>query len=456
MRRAGLRARVIGGFAAGALLLSASMALVSYQVTRGFLLDGRERASIRAAQFDARVVREGLAAEPADIRELLRSLDTGNNRRAMVRRDGQWYTRTADVGVTAAVPQRLREMVDDGRQAVQRVRVGGVPAIVVGIPLSSGTALYEVDELRELDQTLRVLGWVLAVVAAATASAGAGLGWYAVRYVLRPLRSVAATAQDIAAGDLGSRLDPAVEPDLARLSTSFNDMVDRLAEQAQRDRRFAADVSHELRSPLQTLLAAASVLDNRKERLDDRTAIAAGLVISEVARFQSLVEDLMELARSDQPADSEPVDVAEVARRACRVRKLPENLVVMADGSGPERWCVDRRRIEQMIGNLLDNAIRYGGGPTAVRIARSGDMGRIEVDDEGPGVPPADKAVIFDRFVRGRAARARGQDGGTGLGLALVTQHAAAHGGTATVLDRPGGGARFRVEIPVETPKEGR
>jgi signal transduction histidine kinase len=426
---------VIGGFAAGALLLSACMALVSYQVTRGFLLDGRERASVRAAQFDARVVGEGLAAEQADIGGLLRSLATGNNRRAVLRRDGQWYTRTADRGVTAAVPRRLREMVEAGRPAVQRVRVGGVPAVVVGIPLAPGTALYEIDELRELDQTLRVLGWVLAVVAAATASAGAGLGWHAARYVLRPLRSVADTAHKIAAGDLGSRLDPAEEPDLGRLTTSFNDMVDRLAEQAQRDRRFAADVSHELRSPLQTLLAAA------------------GLVVSEIDRFQSLVEDLMELARFDQPADPEPVDMAEVMRRACRARRLPDDLVVVEDGA-PVRWWVDRRRMERVIGNLLDNAIRYGGGPTAVRISWSENAGCIEVDDEGPGVPPVDKAVIFDRFVRGRAARARGQDGGTGLGLALVAQHAAAHGGRVAVLDRPGGGARFRVEIPVEIAKE--
>jgi two-component system, OmpR family, sensor histidine kinase MtrB len=453
MKRAGLRTRVIGGFAAGALLLSASMALVSYQVTRGFLLEGRERASLRSAQFDARVVEEGLAAEPADIRALLASLATGNNRRAVLRHNGQWYTRTADRGVTSAVPSRLRDMVEQGRTAMQRVRVGGVPAVVVGVPISPGTAFYEIDELRELDQTLRVLGWVLAVVAAATATAGAGLGWYSARYVLRPLRSVAATAQEIAAGDLGSRLDPAVEPDLGRLTTSFNDMVDRLAEQAQRDRRFAADVSHELRSPLQTLLAAASILANRRSQLDGRTATAADLVVSEIDRFQSLVEDLMELARSDQPAAPEPVDVAEAARRACRIRRLPEDLVAVDDSAGT-RWCVDRRRIEQVIGNLLDNAQRYGGGPTAVRVSRSGMMGRIEVDDEGPGVPPGDKAVIFDRFVRGRAARARGQDGGTGLGLALVAQHAAAHGGGATVLDRPGGGARFRVEVPVEVPAD--
>jgi signal transduction histidine kinase len=449
MRRAGLRVRVVGGFAAGALLLSASMALSSYLVTRGFLLDGRERASVRAAEFDARVLRDGLATDRPDIVELLRSLDTGGTRRAMLYQDGRWYTRTADLGVTSAVPPRLRAMVDDGRPGLQRVRVDGVPAVVVGIPLGEGTALYEVDQLRELDQTLRILGWVLTVVAAATASAGAGLGWYAARYVLRPLRSVADTAQEIAAGDLGTRLDPAVEPDLGRLTSSFNDMVDRLAGQAARDRRFAADVSHEMRSPLQTLLAAVSVLSRRKEHLDERSATAVGLVVAEISRFQSLVDDLLELARSDQPPDREPVDVAEVARRVCRARRLSEDLVTI---EGKARWCVDRRRIEQVIGNLIDNALRYGGGPTAVRLARAGDVCRIEVDDEGPGVSPADKPVIFDRFVRGRAALARGQDGGTGLGLALVAQHATAHGGRAMVLDRPGGGARFRIEIPHQEP----
>jgi signal transduction histidine kinase len=446
MRRAGLRTRVVGGFAAGALLLSASMALVSYQVTRGFLLEGRERASVRAAQFDARVVHEGLAAERADIGALLRSLDTGGNRRAMLHRDGRWYTRTADLGATAAVPRRLQEMVEAGRPGVQRVRVDGVPIVVVGIPLSSGTALYELDELRELDQTLRILGWVLAVVAAATASAGAALGWYAARYVLRPLRSVAHTAQQIAAGDLDSRLDPAVAPDLGQLTSSFNEMVDRLAEQARRDRRFAADVSHELRSPLQTLAAAAGVLQRRREHLDERSAIAAGLVADEVQRFQTLVDDLLQLARSDQPVQREPVDVADCARRLCRARNIEEDLV-QTEQDTPSTWQLDRRRFEQILANLIDNAIRYGGGPTAVRLGHAGDRCYIEVDDAGPGVAADDRRVIFDRFVRGRTANARGASEGTGLGLALVAEHAAAHGGRATVSDRPGGGARMRVEL---------
>ncbi|MFS8477977.1 MAG: HAMP domain-containing sensor histidine kinase [Micromonosporaceae bacterium] len=445
MRRYTLRARVIAGFTGGALLLSTSMALISYQLTRSSLLGGRERATVRAAYLDAAVVRAGLAAEQPDLLEILRSLDTGENRRVVLRRNGEWYSRTA--GVPSAVPPALQEMVEQGRAGVQLVRADGRPAVVVGVPLSSSTALYEVDSLRELDQTLRVLGLVLTLVAVVTAGAGASLGWYASRYVLRPIRSVARAAQEISAGDFSTRLDPAAEPDLAPLTSSFNHMVDQLSERMARDRRFAADVSHELRSPLQTLAAAASVLTRRKEHLDERSATAANLVVLEVARFQSLVNDLVELARSDLPASRGVVDVAELAREVCRSRGVPEDLVEVVDDV-PVRWHVDRRRLKQVLGNLLDNAAKHGGGALAVRLGRAGDVCYLEVDDEGPGVSPEDKEVIFDRFVRGRSARARRDDDGAGLGLALVAQHAAAHGGRVLALDRPGGGARFRVELP--------
>jgi signal transduction histidine kinase len=446
MIRAGLRARVTTGFAAGALTLSASMAFVSYEITRHSLLGEREDTAVQAAYYDAAVVQAGIAtAVHPDMPAVLRSLDTGENRRALVHRAGSWYSRSADTGVTGAVPAALQERANAGNPAVQRIVVDGVPAVVVALPIADDTVFYEVDSLAELDHTLQLLTAVLTGVAVCTALAGAALGWYASRYVMRPLVRVAEAAQDIASGAWKARLDPAQEPDLARLTTSFNHMVDELSARLERDRRFAADVSHELRSPLQTLAAAASVLDRRRDHLDDRTATAAGLVTEEVSRFQGLVDDLLTLARSDQPAERAPADVAELARAVCRERGVPQDAL---SAEGQPTWFVDRRRIGQLLGNLLDNAAAYGGGATAVRLSLMGDLGRIEVDDEGPGVSPEDKPVIFDRFVRGRAAGTRGANAGTGLGLALVAQHAAAHGGTATVLDNPGGGARFRIDLP--------
>jgi signal transduction histidine kinase len=445
--RSGLRARVTAGFTAGALALSTLIALVSYQIVRESLLAERERTAVRAAYYNAAIVRAGVAGnDDPDFVEALRVLDTGTSRRSVLRHDGDWYARDADAGLTDAIPVALQRLVGDGRPGTQRVRVDGRPAIVVGVPLDRAMTFYSVDSLQELDRTFDVLGLTLAIVALLVGAGGAALGWYAARYVMRPLASVAGAAQDIAAGDLGARLNPATEPDLERLTTSFNAMVEQLERRLERDRRFAADVSHELRSPLQTLAAAASVLARRRDRLDERSAAAAGLVTDEVDRFSRLVNDLIELARGDQPVTRARVDVAELARQSCRRLGLPERLV-HAEGASAAAWQVDRRRVEQVLGNLLDNAVRHGGGPCAVRLGSGGGRCWIEVDDEGPGVSPADRDVIFERFVRGRVASARGGSDGTGLGLALVAQHAAAHGGHAAVLDRPGGGARFRVEL---------
>ncbi|MEO3926635.1 HAMP domain-containing sensor histidine kinase [Micromonosporaceae bacterium B7E4] len=444
MTQAGLRTRLTVGFAASAFVLSGSMAALSYQLTRGSLLVERERTAIRAAYFEATVIRAELDAQQPRIIDTLRSLNTGENRRTLLNRNGTWYARNADSGLTSDIPDRLQELVASGQAGVQRVETDGVPAVVVGVPLSPTTGFYHVDSLGELDHTLGVLALVLSVVAVTTAGVGAGFGWYAARHALRPLASVATAAQEIIAGDLSARLNPATEPDLRQLTSSFNQMVDQLSERMRRDRRFAADVSHELRSPLQTLAAAASLLERRREHLDERTATAARLVAEEVHRFQRLVHDLLELARGDLSTERREINASALARQVCRSRGLPEALV---HTTGPSQWWVDPRRLRQVLGNLLDNADAYGGGPSAVHLRAADGRYIVEVDDEGPGVDPVDREAIFLPFVRGRNANSRGADDGTGLGLALVIQHASAHAGRAVVEDRPGGGARFRVEL---------
>ncbi|MEU4427643.1 HAMP domain-containing sensor histidine kinase [Actinoplanes sp. NPDC024001] len=447
MRPIGLRARVSAAFALGALVLSICISLVSYESTRNTLFAERERTAVRATYYDAAVVSAGIAGADPDVLEVLRSLDTGSDRYVLLHLDGQWHSRSADRGVDTAVPRALQEMTEGGEAGAQRIRRDGRPALIVGVPLTGSAAFYEIISLSELERTLQTLALVLTAVAIMVAAAGAAVGWYVTRHALRPLTAVAGAARGIAAGDLTTRLDPDTEPDLAPLSAAFNDMADQLARRMERDRRFAADVSHELRSPLQTLEAAASVLNHRRDSLDERAGAAITLVTAEVARFQALVNDLLELSRSDHPVRREQVDLVELARRVCRSRGLSTDLVETAPGT-PSSWPVDRRRVEQALGNLLDNAVRYGGGPVAVRVGR----GFLEVDDAGPGVAEQDRAGIFDRFVRGPAANSRGDADGTGLGLAIVAEHAAAHGGSATVAERPGGGARFRVDLPGEQP----
>jgi signal transduction histidine kinase len=444
MKRFGLRARVTAGFAAAAFVVATAMGILSYQLTRDTLVTNRERNAVRAAYADAAVVNQALVTTGP--RQVLESLNTGSTRRALIYRDGHWYSRNANTSGSTSIPPSLLNLVTSGKTGRQRVITDNGSAVVVGIPLADGTGFYVIDSLHELDRTLTVLALVLVLVAAGTTAAGAGIGWYATRRVLRPLTVVVRAAQEIAAGDVTARLDPAVEPELAALTTSFNHMVDELADRIDRDRRFAADVSHELRSPLQTLSAAASVLSRRSAHLDPRSAAAARLVADEVERFQRLVTDLLELSRADLEVDRAPVDLEHLARAACANHNEDPDVVVVEPGTDPV-WAVDRRRMEQVFSNLLDNARRYGGGVVAVRIGENSGTRFIEVDDEGPGVRPEDRDVVFGRFVRGRSASARADGDGTGLGLALVAQHVAAHGARIFVTDRPGGGARFRIEF---------
>ncbi|MFI5842547.1 ATP-binding protein [Catenuloplanes sp. NPDC051500] len=442
MRRMGLRARVTAAFAVGALLLSACVTLGSYELTRHTLAAERERTAVRAAYFDAAVVDAGLTGRSPDVLALLRSLDTGADRSVLLQWNGLWYSRTADLAAGDPVPQALQQLARRGEAGAQRIHRDGQAMLVVAVPLSETAVLYELVSLRELERTLQVLALVLTVVAVLVGAGGAAVGRYVTRHALGPLTAVVATARDLAGGDLDARMDAHTEPDLAPLSASFNHMADELSRRLARDRRFAEDVSHELRSPLQTLSAAASVIDRRRDGLDDRSAEALGMITEEVRRFQVLVNDLLELARGDQPAQREATDLPTLVAKALRRRGLGAELVEVLPGT-PAVWQVDRRRVEQALTNLIDNAQQHGDGVTAVRVGAY----FVEVDDAGPGVPPEQRETIFDRFVRGPRATARGSADGTGLGLSIVAQHAAAHDGRALVLDRPGGGARFRIEL---------
>jgi len=445
MRRLGMRTRVTATLAVGALLLSTMMAVVSYEIIRGELIQERERTAYRLSFSDANVVKAQLGPG-FDAFTALGSLGTGSGRRPVLRRNGDWHELSPERAAEQDIPAALQQMVEDGTPAMQRINTDAGPAIVFGVWLTDDTQYYEIFSLSEQQHNLDFIALVLSLTAAGVTLAGGGLGWYIGRRALRPLASVAEAARGIAAGDLDARLDSQVEPDLVRLTTSFNDMVDQLQQRIERDRRFAADVSHELRSPLQTLANAAAVLSRRREHLDQRSGDAAQLVVEEVDRFQHLVTDLLEITRADSELDLSDVDVISLAREQCRARGV-DPAIVRASTGIDTIWVADARRVEQILVNLLENAQRHGGGAVAVRLRRTRVRNVIEVDDCGPGVLPEQRELIFRPFVRGVTAERRGDTDGAGLGLAIVARLAESHGGRATVRDRPGGGARFRVEL---------
>jgi two-component system sensor histidine kinase MtrB len=449
MSRPGLRWRVTLLFAAGALLLSAALAFSTYQLTARHVLSERERTAVRAAYFDAAVVRQGLSGDDADVVGVLRSLDTGQSRRPLLHRGGQWFARSADDGLTSAIPSALQSLVEGEAPAVQRVVIAGQPALVVGVPLArNGEDFYEIQSLAEVQDTLRTLSATLAAVAVAATVAAAALSRWISGRALRPLQDVVEAATQIRKGDLTVRMRPSEDPDLRKLTQAFNTMVTEVSERINRDQRFAADVSHELRSPLQTLTAASSVLLRRSAHLDERSAAAARLVSEEAERFTTLVQGLLVLARAETRASLVTADVTALVSRACQRTGVPLDRVEV--GPGVTTWPLDPARIEQSLVNLMDNGRNHGGGVVSVTIDLSEGRLVFTVDDGGPGVPVDERSVIFDRFGRGRAAHSRGEGDGSGLGLALVAQHAAAHGGHVEVLDRPGGGGRFQLTLPPE------
>jgi signal transduction histidine kinase len=350
-----------------------------------------------------------------------------------------------------AFPDELRAAVAAGRSAQQHFELDGRPYLGVGVYIAAvDTGYLEAFPLEATERTLRIILTTLVVGAAITTLFATFSGWSTSRRLLRPLRRVADAAGEIASGALGARLETANDPDLDRLAGSFNEMADAVQTRIEREERFASDVSHELRSPITALTAAVEVLDARRTDLPERTRQALDVVVDQVRRFDSMVIDLLELSRIDAGATdlhAELVDLPELCERVAN-RYGHGEVPIEVHRRAVRTARVDKVRFERILGNLLDNATIHAGGPVRISVEPDGRLATaVAVDDAGPGVAASERERIFERFARGSAARHRV---GTGLGLALVAEHAHALGGRAWVEDRPGGGARFIVSLPNE------
>jgi signal transduction histidine kinase len=435
-------------FAIVSLLLTALLAATTFFLARTYMLDQRERTATRQAFLNARLVKLALNDNPqADIQETLDQLQGELNSVTLIHIDDRWYGSGARISQTA-IPADLVEVVADGGAGRRRVSVSGAPHIVLGTPIVASSAEYfEFVPLENLERTLRILAGSLVVASAFTAIAGAGVGWYASRRLLRPLERVSAAAVDLAGGRLDTRLDDEGDADLESLVRSFNDMAVSLQQRIEREARFASDVSHELRTPLTALSTAVSVVRAREADMPPRTRLAVDVLETQIRYFERLVLDLLEISRIDAAAaelDVDDVDIVELVRG---VLVGYEGVRLDVKPGMPERVPLDRLRMERVLVNLLDNAEHHAGGATRVELARRDDMILVAVEDNGQGVAPTDRERIFDRFWRGPAAR-QGSVKGTGLGLSLVAEHVRAHGGWVDVEAARDGGARFVVAIP--------
>ena len=459
----GIGARITAVFGLGALLLSILMGGLAYFTVRHFLLAGRESAAQQQAFANAVLVRSYLQSGETRYVTLLTSIDAGTNAHSVLYHQSKAYVSSLSVNASS-LPPELRKVVRAGTTATQTYRTPqGTAEIVVGVPVPSEHASYfEVFDLSDLDHTLRVLGLTLFGAGVVTTLLGVALGRFASVRSLRPLADVSRAAGAIAGGDLDTRLDPdAADPDLEGLTNSFNAMVDQLQERIEREARFNSDVSHELRSPLTTLGASLEVLEADRDKLPVRSQRALQLLGDDLRRFQRMVADLLEMSRADAGSVDvflEEVNVSELVQRS--VETGMGHMDGQRHGAPPEvcidpavrtwRVGVDKRRFERVMVNLMENADHYGGGVTEIAVGPGGgEKVDVSVDDAGPGIDPAERAKVFERFYRGSASGRRGAGTGSGLGLALVAEHMRVMHGGVRVDSSPTGGARFVLTLPV-------
>jgi signal transduction histidine kinase len=361
---------------------------------------------------------------------------------------GKWFSSSA-VGGPDQLPPDFVATVRAGSQAHRRLEVAGQQVLAVGMPLTKpGDALVELHSLAGLDGTLRTLSITLALAALVTAALGLAVGRLASTLALRPLAELTQVGAAVARGQLNARLDAENDPDLGGLARSFNQTAATLEKRVAADARFAGDISHELRTPLTTMLNSMQVIQHRRSEVPPAVREPLDLLADDLERFRRLVLDLLEISRHDggDEGSREIVRISDLVRAAADATAGRPVTVVEPDAAGLTLQA-DKRRLERVIANLVDNAEDHGGGCKDVTVSSGGLGVIVYVDDAGPGVPPDNRDRIFERFGRGATELDRQ---GIGLGLAIVASHVQWHGGTIRVEDRPGGGARFIVELPAK------
>jgi two-component system, OmpR family, sensor kinase len=317
--------------------------------------------------------------------------------------------------------------------------------------------------LESVDAAVSRLIRIFLVVGAVALAAATLAAWWLIRRGLRPVDRMIDTAAAIAAGDLSRRV-PDAEPrtELGRLGGALNEMLHQIegavrsrTASEERLRRFIADAAHELRTPLTSLRGYAELY--RQGAIPDETGVANAMrrIESEGARMARLVDDMLLLARLDQQRglETKPIDVVALVREAVAdFRVVAPDRAVTEDLTDAAIVKGDRIRLRQVVDNLLANARIHTppGTPVHVTVTRGANDVEVAIADDGPGIPAADQARVFERFWRADPARVRSR-GGTGLGLAIVASLVEAQGGRVGVTSEPGRGATFTVRLPLIT-----
>ncbi|MCX4851655.1 cell wall metabolism sensor histidine kinase WalK [Streptomyces sp. NBC_00893] len=488
----GLRVRLVVAFLLAVAFGSLLTAGLTFQQARSAILDRTQAGAVADLRAQLDSLAPGLPFPPRteDLRDLTRQLDRAGGARTW--RSSAAYQNgplvSASRGtppVPAALPKAVAVRGGDGA-AYQRVEHAGRLWLVLAMPVmyadepGAGDASHEpgAGDASRTPSGLTVYASlpldadeadIAALLTAAEAGAVPALALalvpalFAARRVLRPVRRLHVGAERIAAGELGTRLEAEGHDELADLTRTFNTMAQTL----QRDdaelrrmeagaRRFAADVAHELRTPLAAMTAVTEVLDEdaASGALPSDTAEAVQLVSDETRTLARMVEDLMEVSRFDAgtaPLRPEHVDLRLLVTKTLRLRGWDGDERITVEPGEPVSVHADPRRVDVVLANLVGNALRHGRPPVTVRVRAEDGRAVVTVTDHGPGIPEHALPHVFDRFYKADTARTRSE--GSGLGLALAHENALLHGGTLTAANVPGdAGAVFTLALPLAAP----
>ena len=451
--RFGLRTRVALAFGLLSLIIAGAVSGATYSVARWYLLNQREDSAITRAVLDSRSVDASLAADLTPVTALEQVPSVGTSQ-PMIQVQGVWYTSGVTVPPASLSASLLSTAAKDGGSQ-QRTTIGDQEYLLVAIQL--GTSVYvEVFPLRDLDLVLTIGGWLLVIQTLFAGIIGVFVGRYTFARIIRPLLRLGAGARRIASGEFSTRIQLMRDPDLDPIAASFNGMAESVQSRIKREQRFSANVSHELRSPLTAVVGTAELLERNLDDLPEREQRLIGTLHTQTARMSQMLLDLLEISRigNDDPLLKESVSVTTLCLDAVHVRGLPEDLIHIED-EGDHLVTTDTRRFERIVGNLIDNANRHGGGVTAIRIARISHSDPehivVAVEDAGPGIPVDEVPKLFEPFTRGEDAK---ETSGAGLGLAIAIEQAHLLDVELRVESVDPHGARFVMEIPVASEPE--
>ena len=444
--RFGLRTRVALVFALLAMVVALLVSSGIYLFSRAYLTNQRQATGLTRAVLDARSVDATIAGgiQPG---EALNSLPLVGSSQALMRVGRTWYSRGSTVS-PEYIPTSLIDTTLSTGGGQQRFSIGTEPYYGVGVYTRSGlyVELFPLTDLRDVLDDARMSLFLLAIGAFVV---GGAIGRYLGDRLLRPVQRLGAGARQLAAGDLTVRLPETGDPDLDPISDSFNEMAVAVASRIERERRFVANVSHELRSPLTTVVGTAELLEEHKENFAPREARLVTSLAGQARRLTRILLDLLEISSvtAAAPVQRDATDLAGLVEGVLSSRNLDTRLLA---GDRPI-VVTDARRVERVMANLIDNAVRHADGVRQVLIVATPERVCLHVDDGGPGIDPGNADRLFEPFTRGDHAVEHRTEG-AGLGLAIVRDQAAAIGGTISVGGSPFGGARFTLDLPAGVP----